>query len=400
MDQAASNVRTQQQPQQQQESDFWEFVNCAKCHLAFSRDGVAAPSVPFWITECGHILCNAHLNADQSCPVCSALGIELMPLQKEMPPPMSDWFRSVPYGMDALAQAAKFQHESMAAEIRYYKSRSVRFESLIQRLKGEVAAVRAFKQDYEALKRENEQLCSGRAVPQEPGQAVNANGKRRMVDPRVATSSPRSIRTPLGPPRITLPPDHDPPPSFVKPGGTDGARSGQQVRTDRPGSSTFSKQYAYDPPQAAHMQMPQVLSHAQQAPTRQMQTQNDRRLMPPPPTPAYARQQQGLVQGRQMQRAATPRISVEANQGPSNPLAFGQQQQRAPPHRFVPSLAPASAGPGTNGSTGRYFVASTPTTASRRFVPSTPSMNATSSGHPNRFVPSIGSHPAPGPTRG
>ncbi|KAH8102020.1 hypothetical protein DFH11DRAFT_1735879 [Phellopilus nigrolimitatus] len=389
-----------------------------------------------------------------------------------MPPPMSDWFRSVPYGMDALAQAAKFQHESMAAEIRYYKSRSVRFESLIQRLKGEVAAVRAFKQDYEALKRENEQLCSGRAVPQEPGQAVNANGSGAWwTHECMATSSPRSIRTPLGPPRITLPPDHDPPPSFVKPGGTDGARSGQQVRTDRPGSSTFSKwvvsfhssgsayifsvsdslpsnlfpafltfmQYAYDPPQAAHMQMPQVLSHAQQAPTRQMQTQNDRRLMPPPPTPAYARQQQGLVQGRQMQRAATPRISVEANQGPSNPLAFGQQQQRvmrmpqppavrsstqlhsqtpsshftvleddqnvyaqgqlqfidqAPPHRFVPSLAPASAGPG------RYFVPSTPTTASRRFVPSTPSMNATSSGHANRFVPSIGSHPAPGPTRG
>ena len=28
----------------------------------FSADGTSAPSVPFWLTECGHVLCNSHLS--------------------------------------------------------------------------------------------------------------------------------------------------------------------------------------------------------------------------------------------------------------------------------------------------------------------------------------------------
>jgi len=42
--------------------DFWEAVTCAKCHLRFVPDAGGPPLVPFWITECGHILCNNHLS--------------------------------------------------------------------------------------------------------------------------------------------------------------------------------------------------------------------------------------------------------------------------------------------------------------------------------------------------
>jgi hypothetical protein len=42
--------------------DFWEAVTCAKCHLRFVPDGGGPPLAPFWITECGHILCNNHLS--------------------------------------------------------------------------------------------------------------------------------------------------------------------------------------------------------------------------------------------------------------------------------------------------------------------------------------------------
>lgn len=70
-----------------------------------------------------------------------------------------------------------------------------------------------------------------------------------FVDDR-ATSSPRSIHTPLGPPRITLPPNHDPPPSLQKNSGSDGSgsftrpRSQQQMRpAEAPGSRGFN-QYA------------------------------------------------------------------------------------------------------------------------------------------------------------
>ena len=90
------------------ELDFWEFVNCARCHLPFNTDG-GSPPVPFWLTECGHVICNNHLSesgvrfsvasrlsadptnsrnsvtdTDQSCAQCGAQGIQLIPLQKEV----------------------------------------------------------------------------------------------------------------------------------------------------------------------------------------------------------------------------------------------------------------------------------------------------------------------------
>lgn len=51
----------------QAEFDIWEFVSCAKCHLPFSADPAAPPLVPFWLTSCGHVLCNNHLSLSSSC---------------------------------------------------------------------------------------------------------------------------------------------------------------------------------------------------------------------------------------------------------------------------------------------------------------------------------------------
>ena len=84
--------------------DFWEAVTCAKCHLRFVPDSGGPPLVPFWITECGHILCNSHISgyidnrssfgpalisngledADQSCSHCGDRPINLAPLQREV----------------------------------------------------------------------------------------------------------------------------------------------------------------------------------------------------------------------------------------------------------------------------------------------------------------------------
>ena len=69
---ASSSAQAQAQQQQpalpqQPDFDLWEFVSCAKCHLVFSANGASAPSVPFWLTECGHIVCNSHLS--MYCPI-------------------------------------------------------------------------------------------------------------------------------------------------------------------------------------------------------------------------------------------------------------------------------------------------------------------------------------------
>ncbi|KAI5121652.1 hypothetical protein M0805_002728 [Coniferiporia weirii] len=402
---------------QHEDFDFWEFVTCAKCHLNFSSDGVSTPTVPFWLTECGHIICNSHLNADQSCPSCKAQGIELMPLQKELPPPMSDWFCSVPFKLDALAQTAKFQHESLAASVRYYKNRTAQYRVLLERMKNDVADAKVIKKENEALRREMAQLRNQRGPQeqeqnqqhkqhhnhqhQEPGEYLNANGKRFLVDHRISTSSPRSIHTPLGPPRITLPPEHNPPPSFAKSGDPDSnlaLRSVQQAGGIQvPGSSHFVRHYAYNPPQTqqTHAQAQQVLSHIQQAPVRQRQaaqmqnqssgsSQNDRRLMPPPPTPVRSKLQQNLPRERQVQHA-TSRISISA---PTVQDAHSFTPRRLQQQMLTPAYHPVMQGElqaekRTLGQTPRQFVPSTPISGPRRFAPPTP-MEA----QQNRPIPS------------
>ena len=47
--------------------DFWEFVACGTCQLPFISTSTSGPTIPFWLTECGHIVCNNHLSAPFSC---------------------------------------------------------------------------------------------------------------------------------------------------------------------------------------------------------------------------------------------------------------------------------------------------------------------------------------------
>ncbi|RPD66102.1 hypothetical protein L227DRAFT_648884, partial [Lentinus tigrinus ALCF2SS1-6] len=65
------------------ELDFWEFVNCGICHLEFVKENGSLSSVPFWLTECGHVVCNSHINPDHSCYECGSQGVQLMPLARE-----------------------------------------------------------------------------------------------------------------------------------------------------------------------------------------------------------------------------------------------------------------------------------------------------------------------------
>lgn len=47
---------------QPQDFDFWEYVACSRCCLSFTPDSGGPPPVPFWVTECGHVVCNNHLS--------------------------------------------------------------------------------------------------------------------------------------------------------------------------------------------------------------------------------------------------------------------------------------------------------------------------------------------------
>ncbi|KAG6814508.1 hypothetical protein H0H92_000033 [Tricholoma furcatifolium] len=55
-----------------------------------------------------------------------------------MDPPMSEWFQPVHIGLDSVAQAAKFQFEKMALQLRHFRARCQQQRAFIERLKYEV----------------------------------------------------------------------------------------------------------------------------------------------------------------------------------------------------------------------------------------------------------------------
>ncbi|KAI0798027.1 hypothetical protein C8Q75DRAFT_740350 [Abortiporus biennis] len=244
-------------PSQAREFDFWDYVSCIRCHLPYVSDNSGQPQIPFWITECGHVVCNGHLNSDQSCIGCGAKGIQVAPLQREMDPPMSDWFRSAPQAVDTLAFSVRFQIETLASLVHYYRKRCSQQRALIERAKAESLEKKQLKKQVEQLQLELTQLRT--YVGQEPSESSNHNGKRRMLDAHrhmngtKSNSSPRSISTPIGPDRLTLPPSHQQPAYYSSRSDHSDDGSRQPYRTsqqNRPGSSRFAEQYAFDPAQS------------------------------------------------------------------------------------------------------------------------------------------------------
>ncbi|KAJ7109504.1 hypothetical protein C8R44DRAFT_679714 [Mycena epipterygia] len=356
------------------EFDFWEFVSCSRCQLPFASDSGA--TVPFWLTECGHVVCNTHLNIDQSCAQCGMAGIQLVPLQREMEAPMSEWFRSIPHALDAVAYAAKFQQETMAFQIRYYKARQQQQRAMVDRLKRDMAEL---KKANDILAHENAQFRQhlgyqdeGGGEP-EPSGAPNSNGKRPMNDPdpyRPRTSSSRSTVTPLGPNRLTLPPGQQPP-SFSSnrveqqdPAAKAHSHSRPPPNAgsnhQRPGSSRFAEQYSYMPPATPQFH-PQQLSHSQAAPRRTKQNQEQQssqgQSRAGPPT-RFKPAQGPLVSSNKANALGRPGQSSTQNQamhhdarqrnmGPPPAPQLRQQHPTAPPpppsvRRSNPSLPPSN----------------------------------------------------------
>ncbi|KAI0362059.1 hypothetical protein OH77DRAFT_1416257 [Trametes cingulata] len=301
--------------------DFWEFVNCSICHLEFVKESGALSSLPFWLTECGHVICNSHLQADQSCAACGSPGIQLMPLQRELEPPMSNWFNSVPGAFDAVAYSLRFQMNAMADLVRYFKKKYQQYRPLYERLQSEHAESKRLRKLVEELRQENKQLKQRlRMGDSDTSDRINANGKRARRDDDgymsgQRTSSPRSTATPLGPDRLTLPPGQYQP-HF-------NTRQSLQVQSTAPAKQSLGH-YAYVPPRSAQAQtmaMP-ALSHAQSSSARRAQNREeaDTENMPPPLIPATRPERQASVDPRaQMPPPSTPQLASGSRLLPPRP---------------------------------------------------------------------------------
>ena len=91
-------------------------------------------------------------DADQGCAQCgSTTPVEVMPLQRAMPSPMSDWFCNVPTRLADAVGAAKFQFETLARLVEYYKTRCGQQKVIMDRMKNEIEAVMELKRCATAL---------------------------------------------------------------------------------------------------------------------------------------------------------------------------------------------------------------------------------------------------------
>ncbi|KAJ3993926.1 hypothetical protein F5050DRAFT_613430 [Lentinula boryana] len=364
--------------------DFWEFVSCAKCQLPFNGNG---STVPFWLTECGHVVCNNHLSPDQTCPQCKSSGIQLVPLQHDMEPPMSEWFRSVPYVLDSAAYAVKFQQESMASQIRNLKARHQQQRAYIDRLKKENAQL---KQTNEMLTMQVTGMYDTPHDRDEPATFVNSNGKRQMIEVShpPSSSSPRSIVTPVGPNRITLPPGQQPPQL------SSNQAISSDITTQRPGTNRYTQQFAYTPIQGAQA-CPAQLSHTQAAPKQLRQAlQADNQISSASrsqihPLPAAKHEFLPYSNSKSLQASHSnmgpPRYprNVSTNVQPSS------THQPPNPTRFLPLNERFPPPPGTaiTAATSRRFVP--PASARSNFRPSTSSLLNTASNSLSRGQPNV-----------
>ncbi|KAJ3905027.1 hypothetical protein F5879DRAFT_900110 [Lentinula edodes] len=356
--------------------NFWEFVCCAKCQLPFNSSANGS-TVPFWLTECGHVICNNHLNSDQTCAQCRSPGIQLIPLQLDMEPPMSEWFRSVPYILDSAAYAIKFQQESMASQIRNLKVRYQQQRAYIEKLKQENAQLKQYEHAaFDGTHESSPNLRSfsyvtgtdDHSLPEhEPAAFLNANGKRPMIDVShpPSSSSPRSIATPVGPHRMTLPPGQQPPQLSSNQAISSNENVASQ-HSQRPGTNRFTQQFAYAPAQDSQIR-PAPLSHTQAAPKQLRRMLQDNQTF------------------SASQSQIPPRSHVKLNSNPNLKPSQASNSNMGPPQYYRDAsghVQPTSLHPADqHQSTARFLP------LSERFPPpSTPAGNSATS---RRFVPPV-----------
>jgi len=75
-----------------------------------------------------------------------------MPLQRDMPSPMSDWFCNVPTRLADTLGAAKFQFETLTRLVHYYKTRCGQQKVIMDRMRNEINAAKELKRCAVGLK--------------------------------------------------------------------------------------------------------------------------------------------------------------------------------------------------------------------------------------------------------
>ncbi|KAG8966250.1 hypothetical protein FRC03_012261 [Tulasnella sp. 419] len=348
--------------------DFWDFVYCSQCMLPYLSEGQSQPTVPFWATECGHVLCNRHLNPDRSCPSCGSPNVAVSPLQKDMPSPINSWFQPVPQALEGITATVRFQQEMLAKQVRFYRDKCLKQKEVLDRVRVELTKYKELKIAYEDLQ------------SQLRFQAVEDNSSTGTKRPRTSSihgdfqkSSPfdhpprRGTVTPITSNRLTLPKNQSIP-MFTEPSTLREHDNFAQSKLNHPVplqaniTNPLLQQFAYQP-------SPKSLRNEthQERPS----TSFSQRLMPPPPTPRrfgaqpVAAQPQPTPKPVNARRFRPAGVVTDTNRQMHNQSAF---QNSLPPssnnrNHGVDMLQ----GPGPNSTNAVHGYAQPPTSTPLRF---------------------------------
>ncbi|KIY43559.1 hypothetical protein FISHEDRAFT_62625 [Fistulina hepatica ATCC 64428] len=292
---------------------------------------------------------------------------------------MSDWFRSVPSALDNVAFAAKFQQETLASQIQYYKSRYQQQRTFIERLKHENEEYERWQSHFSSGNGPKMRQYIENGMNTEQEYSINANGKRMRVDGQHA-SSPMSLQNHPGPSRLSLPPGQQPPnlnrpehqlsKTAAEKSMSDDSALAHRPRTRRGG---LSEQYAYRPPTAqgpvnARMSYAQAAPHIIQMKTTARGKTHADRSMAPPPTPQVTH-----LTAYPIPRAAHVATAHGTGSGFDAPSStrLKMRSTKAPPPTSAPRTQQLT------------MSSSRSTPASQRVYANRPSVPAT----PARFVP-------------
>ncbi|PIL23971.1 hypothetical protein GSI_13722 [Ganoderma sinense ZZ0214-1] len=66
-------------------------------------------------------------------------------MARDLEPPMANWFESAPAAFDAVGYTLRFQMNTMASLVRFYKKKYLQYRPLYERLKEEHAEVKRLR---------------------------------------------------------------------------------------------------------------------------------------------------------------------------------------------------------------------------------------------------------------
>ncbi|CAG8433516.1 6725_t:CDS:10 [Ambispora gerdemannii] len=195
------------------------FVDFLHCNLCFGYSTPSSSSnnnedkLRFWLTECGHMICQACYNKssepstdnsnasnskdskERACPVCQAKST-VVELTDKLPNNLNIYFRPPNELLDEAADALRFQHSNLYGLLNFLKDKVNKQKQVLDKAKEELIKHKEIKNQLQALKEENKRLKAELQEARTGGINISAESKEpSSTSKETPYYSPRSLES-------------------------------------------------------------------------------------------------------------------------------------------------------------------------------------------------------------